>query len=74
MSVTVDPKYGGAGASFMASILSIEEISKVDPAVAGLPDVQNSLINPLIEIFGTKEQKEKYLPQLCTNMVTSTSF
>ncbi|KAK9695608.1 Acyl-CoA dehydrogenase, middle domain [Popillia japonica] len=69
MSVTVDPKYGGAGASFMTSILSIEEISKVDPGVAGLPD--NSLINPLIEIFGTKEQKEKYLPQLCTNMCSS---
>ncbi|KAI4457607.1 acyl-coa dehydrogenase [Holotrichia oblita] len=71
MGVTVDPQYGGVGASFMASILSIEEISKVDPGVAGLPDVQNSLINPLIEMFGTEEQKEKYLPQLCTNMCSS---
>ncbi|KRT80158.1 hypothetical protein AMK59_7975 [Oryctes borbonicus] len=71
MGVCVDPQYGGAGASFMASIQVIEEISKVDPGVAGLPDIQNSLVNPIIEIFGTKEQKEKYLPDLCTKLISS---
>ncbi|GJQ69140.1 hypothetical protein Trydic_g6297 [Trypoxylus dichotomus] len=71
MGVCVDPQYGGAGASFMASIQVIEEISKVDPAVAGLPDIQNSLVNPIIETFGTREQKEKYLPQLCAKLISS---
>ncbi|GJQ69141.1 hypothetical protein Trydic_g6298 [Trypoxylus dichotomus] len=71
MGVNVDPQYGGAGASFMAAVQVIEEISKVDPGVAILPDIQNSLVNPIIETFGTKEQKDKYLPQLCTKLCSS---
>ncbi|KAI4457608.1 acyl-coa dehydrogenase [Holotrichia oblita] len=71
MGVTADPKYGGAGASFMASIQIVEEISKVDAGVALLPDLQNSLNIPLIMMFGTKEQKEKYLPQMCTKISSS---
>lgn len=69
MGIEIDTDYGGAGCNFMTTILAIEEISKVDPAVAVLVDIQNTLVNAVIKKLGTKEQKEKYLPRLATDMV-----
>lgn len=63
-------RYGGAGSNFMTSILAVEEIAKVDPAVSVLVDIQNTLINSLICRLGTKEQKEKYLTKLATESVS----
>lgn len=71
MGVEVDPKYGGTGASFFSSILVIEELAKVDPAVSILCDIQNTLINALFSRLGTEEQKDTYLPRLCKDMVGS---
>ena len=46
MGVGVPEEYGGAGGSFFDSILAVEAISAVDPAVGVLVDVQNlSLIH-----------------------------
>ncbi|KAK9497692.1 hypothetical protein O3M35_004368 [Rhynocoris fuscipes] len=71
MGVEIDPEYGGTGASFFSTILVVEELSKVDPALAVLVDLQNTLINGLIIKLGTKEQKEKYLTRLATDTVGS---
>ncbi|CAH1116322.1 unnamed protein product [Phaedon cochleariae] len=67
----IDPEYGGAGCNFMTTILVIEELAKVDPAVTVPIDIQNTLINAVIIKLGTKDQKETYLPRLATDTVSS---
>ncbi|XP_066457251.1 short/branched chain specific acyl-CoA dehydrogenase, mitochondrial [Eleutherodactylus coqui] len=71
MGIEVDPKYGGTGASFFSAILVIEELAKVDPSVSVLCDIQNTLITTMFQRLGTEEQKETYLPRLCSDMVGS---
>lgn len=69
MGIEIDTDFGGAGCNFMTTILCIEEIAKVDPSIAVLVDIQNTLVNNVIKKLGTEEQKKKYLPQLATTMV-----
>jgi short-chain 2-methylacyl-CoA dehydrogenase len=69
MGVEIPEEYSGTGSNFMTSILVVEEIAKVDPAVSVLVDIQNTLINSLIVRLGTKAQKEKYLTALATKSV-----
>ncbi|KAG7492656.1 hypothetical protein MATL_G00016970 [Megalops atlanticus] len=71
MGIEIDPEYGGTGSSFFSSILVIEELAKVDPSVAVLCDIQNTLINTLVSKLGTEAQKQKYLTRLSTDMVGS---
>ncbi|KAJ9595411.1 hypothetical protein L9F63_013395 [Diploptera punctata] len=61
MGIEVDTQYGGSGLNFFATILAVEEISKVDPPLSLLVEIQNSLVNALIKKIGTPEQKEKPL-------------
>ena len=46
----------------MASILVVEEIAKVDPAIAVLVDIQNTLINTLFRKIASPMLQDKYLP------------
>lgn len=69
MGVEVEPDYGGTGASFFSTILVVEEISKVDPSLGILVDLQNTLINSLIIKLGTPEQKKEYLSRLAADTV-----
>uniref|UniRef100_A0A8C5R3H2 Short/branched chain specific acyl-CoA dehydrogenase, mitochondrial n=1 Tax=Leptobrachium leishanense TaxID=445787 RepID=A0A8C5R3H2_9ANUR len=71
MGVEVDPSYGGTGASFISSILVIEELARVDAAVSVTCDIQNTLINALFTRLGTEEQKDFYLPRLCKDLLGS---
>lgn len=71
MAVEVPERFGGAGASFFTSIIVIEELSRVDPAVGVLVDVQNTLINNCLLRYGTDEQQQKYLPMLAGETVGS---
>nr|XP_006630588.2 PREDICTED: short/branched chain specific acyl-CoA dehydrogenase, mitochondrial [Lepisosteus oculatus] len=71
MGIEIDSQYGGTGSSFFSSILVIEELAKVDPSVAVLCDIQNTLINTLLIKLGTEEQKEVYLTRLANNMIGS---
>jgi butyryl-CoA dehydrogenase/short/branched chain acyl-CoA dehydrogenase len=64
-------QYGGFSGSFLGSILAVEEISAVDPAIGVLVDVQNTLtVNALLR-WGTEEQKKKYLPRTNTDTICS---
>lgn len=74
MGVEIDPEYGGSGSSTMCSALTVEEISKVDPSVSILVDLQNTLGNNLVMNVGSKEQKEKYLPRLALDTVSITIY
>jgi alkylation response protein AidB-like acyl-CoA dehydrogenase len=69
MSVDIPSAYGGSGQSFFASILVIEEMSKVDPSVGSVIDGQNALMNRLFLNYGTEEQKRHYLPQMTKHLV-----
>ncbi|XP_019739088.1 short/branched chain specific acyl-CoA dehydrogenase, mitochondrial isoform X1 [Hippocampus comes] len=71
MGIEIDAEYGGTGSTFFSSILVIEELAKVDPSVAVLCDIQNTLINTLLMQLGTAAQKEQYLSRLCTDMIGS---
>lgn len=71
MGIEVDTDYDGSGASFMAAILAVEELAKVDPAVSAVVDVHNTLAVTVIKNWGTEAQKKKYLPRLATDTVGS---
>ncbi len=66
LGITVPEEYGGAGLDTLAYALVMEELSRTDAATATLVTVQNSLVNEGILRFGTREQKERYLPRLAT--------
>jgi alkylation response protein AidB-like acyl-CoA dehydrogenase len=64
MGMMVDPKYGGGGMDAISYVLAIEEISKVDASCSVIMSVNNSLVCWGLEMFGTEEQKQKYLVPL----------
>ncbi len=59
-------QYGGAGMSTLDFAVMIEEISKVDPSVGLSVGAHNGLCAAHIFYFGNDDQKEKYLPDLCS--------
>lgn len=69
MGIEIPEKFGGAGSSFFMSCLAVEEFAKVDPSVAVLIDVQNTLVINAIKRWGNDAQKEKYYPRLATDTV-----
>jgi alkylation response protein AidB-like acyl-CoA dehydrogenase len=68
MGIEVPEKYGGAGMDTLAYILAMEEISKVDASHGVIMSVNNSLFCHGIQIFGTEEQKQKYLMPVASGM------
>lgn len=64
LGMMTDPKYGGGGMDTISYVLAMEELSKVDSAVAVVMSVCNSLVNWGLETYGTEEQKQKYLVPL----------
>lgn len=66
---TIDPKYGGAGVSETAYGLIAREVERVDSGYRSFMSVQTSLVMYPISIFGTEEQKERFLPRLATGEI-----
>ena len=71
MGIEIPEDYGGAGMSFTAGIVGIEELARVDPSVSVLVDVHNTLVNTAILKYGTAASKRKWLPRLATETVGS---
>jgi alkylation response protein AidB-like acyl-CoA dehydrogenase len=69
MGVETPEEYEGTGASFFMAIIGVEELSRVDPSVGVLMDVQNTLVNNALIRWGSPEQKKKYLPRLAKETV-----
>ena len=69
MAIEIPTELGGAGSSFFMAILAVEELSRVDPSVGVLVDVQNTLVNNAILRWATPEQKAKYFPRLASDTV-----
>lgn len=70
MGIEIPSELGGAESSFTSAILTIEELAKVDPSVSVMCDVHNTLVNTVVRKYGTKEQREKYLPLLAQSQVS----
>jgi len=69
LGVNIPEQYGGAGASYTAYGLVAREVERVDSGYRSFMSVQSSLVMYPISIFGTEEQKQKYIPQLATGEI-----
>ncbi len=66
LGITVDEKYGGAGMSYLAHCVAMEEISRASASVALSYGAHSNLCVNQLYRNGTEEQKQKYLPSLCS--------
>jgi alkylation response protein AidB-like acyl-CoA dehydrogenase len=69
MGIEVPEEFGGAGGSFFDAVLAIEAISTVDPAVAVLVDVHNTLVNNALRRWANETQLRHWLPRLAASTV-----
>jgi short/branched chain acyl-CoA dehydrogenase len=65
MGIPFPEEYGGAGGDSLAYALAVEELTRVDSSVAITMCAHTSLGTQPIYLFGTEEQKQRYLPDLC---------
>ncbi len=59
-------EYGGAGGDYLSYILAVEELAKKCGTTSIILSAHVSLCASVIDAFGTEEQKNKYLPDLCS--------
>jgi butyryl-CoA dehydrogenase/short/branched chain acyl-CoA dehydrogenase len=71
MGIEVPTEFGGGGLSFFQAILAVEEVARVDPAIAVLIDIQNTLVNTCLAKYGSDAQKKRYFPRLVRDTVAS---
>ncbi len=64
--VTVSPEYGGQGLDYLSYVICVEELARVDGCQAATVAAENTLGICPINWWGTEEQKQKYLPDLCS--------
>jgi butyryl-CoA dehydrogenase len=69
MGIPYPEKYGGAGMDYVAYAIAVEEIAKVCGSTALTLAAHISLGTGPIFMFGSEEQKTKYLPELCSGKV-----
>jgi alkylation response protein AidB-like acyl-CoA dehydrogenase len=69
MAIEIPEAYGGAGASFFHAVLAVEELSRVDPSVGVLVDVQNTLVVNAFLRWGNDEIKRRYLTRMASSAV-----
>ena len=69
LGVNIPEEYGGAGASYTAYGLVAREVERVDSGYRSFMSVQSSLVMYPISIFGTEEQKQKYIPRLASGEI-----
>src|SRR3982751_4608488 len=65
MGIPFPEEVGGAGGTTLQYALAVEELTRVDSSVAITMCAHTSLGTQPIYLFGTEEQKERYLPDLC---------
>ena len=69
MAIEIPEAFGGAGASFFHAVLAVEALSRVDPSVGVLVDVQNTLVINALMRWGSEAIKQRYLPALAANTI-----
>jgi alkylation response protein AidB-like acyl-CoA dehydrogenase len=69
MGIEIPEGFGGAGATFFHSVLAVEALSRVDPSVGVIVDVQNTLVINALLRWGSENQKQRFLPRLASDTV-----
>jgi len=69
MGIEIPEEYGGAGGSFFMACLAVEELATVDPSIAVLVDVQNTLVINALLRWGNDAQKARFLPRMASDTV-----
>jgi alkylation response protein AidB-like acyl-CoA dehydrogenase len=69
MGIEIPETYGGAGGTFFHAVLAVEELSRVDPSIGVLVDVQNTLVINAFLRWGNADVKQRYLPKLADGTV-----
>jgi len=66
LGILVADEYGGAGMDALAVAVAVEEVARYDGSLALTVASHNGLGTSHVRVFGTPEQKQKYLPKLAT--------
>jgi short-chain 2-methylacyl-CoA dehydrogenase len=66
MGIPFPQEYGGGGADTLSYVLAVEELARVDSSVCITMAAHTSLGTMPIHLWGTEEQKEEWLSQLCS--------
>ncbi len=69
MGIEIPDAYGGGGGRFFHAVLAVEELSRVDPSVGVLVDVQNTLVINAIVRWASPDLTSRLLPALATKQV-----
>jgi alkylation response protein AidB-like acyl-CoA dehydrogenase len=69
MGIEVPEAHGGAGASFFHAVLAVESLSRVDPSIGVLVDVQNTLVVNALMRWGSEDIRRRYLPRMAADLV-----
>jgi isovaleryl-CoA dehydrogenase len=66
LGVTADPEYGGSDMGYVAHVVAMEEISRASAAIGLSYGAHSNLCVNQISRNGTEDQKNRYLPKLCS--------
>src|SRR3954463_2338823 len=66
LGAIVPREYGGAGLDYLTYGLIVEQVGRGCSAMRTVISVQTSLVCSAILKWGTEEQKQEYLPKLCS--------
>jgi isovaleryl-CoA dehydrogenase len=66
LGITVEEQYGGSGMGYLAHCIAMEEISRASASVGLSYGAHSNLCVNQIRKNGTEEQKQTYLPKLCS--------
>ena len=69
MGIEIPESAGGGGGTFFHAVLAVEALSRVDPSIGVLVDVQNTLVVNAILRWGAEDLKQRYLPKLAAGSI-----
>jgi len=69
MAIEIPDRFGGSGGHFFHSVITVEELSRIDPSVAVLVDVQNTLVINALLRWGSDTVQQEFLPRLAKDTV-----
>jgi butyryl-CoA dehydrogenase/short/branched chain acyl-CoA dehydrogenase len=71
MGIEIPEEFGGAAGSFFDSILAVEALAEVDPSVALIVDIQNTLCVNAFLRWGSGAQRKAWLPKMAAGTICS---
>ena len=71
MGIEVPEEYGGQGGTFFDAVLAVQAISRVDPSVSVVVDVQNTLVINALLRWADGAQKRRFLPRVSRDTICS---